>query len=224
MAAATVIPEPAAPVAELAVVPAPPVRLSLYALNEELIALMDTMEMVPSEQEGEFLERFAQTLAATAEKIDSTSHFMAFLDSQITLSKTERTRLQEREEACQRILDRLDRYLTQIIKSRGQDAKNKWRKLEGRVTSFGLKKCPPSVEITDPEQVAAEHKSVTITLPLPLYDKLLDSLDLDFAGEIADAVSKAKIDVSKTSVKDALKGGTIPGARLIDDKYKLVRT
>src|ERR1035441_10367914 len=87
MAAATVIPEPARPAAELAVVPAPPVRLSLYALNEELIALMVTMEMVPSEQEGEFLERFAQTLAATAEKIDSTSHLMAFLDSHIPSPK-----------------------------------------------------------------------------------------------------------------------------------------
>ena len=221
---ATAAPEvPAAPVAELAVVPAPPVRLSLYALNEELIALMDTVEMVPPEQEQDFLERFAQTAAATAEKVDSTNHFMAFMDSQIGLSKTERTRLQEREDACQRILDRLDRYLTQIIKSRGQDAKGKWHKLEGRVTSFGLKKCPSSVEITDPEQVPAEHKSVTLTLPLPLYDKLLDSLDLDFAGEIADAVKKAKIDVSKTSVKDALKDGEVPGAVLRDDKYKLVR-
>src|ERR1017187_8620363 len=113
MAAAAVVPEtPPAPAVDLAVVPAPRVRLSLYALNEELLALMDSVELVPVEQEGEFLERFAQTTAATAEKIDSTGNFMGFVESQIGLAEADVKRLQERAACYQLILDRLEKYLT----------------------------------------------------------------------------------------------------------------
>lgn len=223
-AAAIPIPEPATPVAELALVPAPQPRLSLYALNEDLLALADTAEMVPADQEQEFLDQFARVATASAEKVDATSHFMGFVESQVGYADAEIARLQERKACCLGILDRLTKYLTLIIKSRGQDAKGKWQKLEGKATAFQLKKCPPSVEITNADIVPLEYKAATVTIPMPLWDKLLDSLDLDFAGEIADAVKKAKIDISKTAIKEALSGNTfVDGARLVSDKFRLER-
>lgn len=224
MATAVLTPEPAAPAAELAVVPAPPQpRLSLYALEEQLLALSDTVEMVEPDQEQEFLAQFQATLKAAVEKRDRVGQFMAHLEAQVAFADAEVKRLQERKAFMARALERIEHYVILTIQSLPVDAKGKYAKLEGKVTTFQIKKCPPSVEITDVEQIPAEHKSVTLTLPLPLYDELLDSLDLDFAGKIADAVSKAKIDVSKTSVKDALKAAEVPGARLIDDKYRLER-
>ena len=223
MAAASVlIPEPTAPAVELAVVP--PARRTLYALEETLAAMVDTVEMVEPDQEQAFLEQFQQALKATVEKRDDVGHFMAHYEDLDRFADFEIQRLQERRAYCRHVLDRLEKYVSLTIQSLGMDAKGKWKKLEGKVTTFALKKCPPSVEITDAEAIPAVHKTVTITLPLPLYDELLDSLDLDFAGKIADAVRKAKIDVTKTSVKEDLQDGKVPGARLVDDKYRLVRS
>jgi hypothetical protein len=219
-----VIPEPAAPVAEVAVIQAPPVRLTLYDLEEQLVALGDTTEMVEPEQEQAFLEQFQASLKLAVEKRDRVGQFMSHLENQMQFADAEMVRLQERKAYCGRALDRISSYVTMTIKSLGQDAKGKWKKLEGKVTTFSLAKCPASVNLTDADAVPAQYKSVTITLPLELYDKLLDSLDLDFAGQIADSAKKARIDVSKTAVKESLKAKVdVPGAVLVDDKYRLER-
>jgi hypothetical protein len=218
------LPDPASPATELAVAPAPPQRLTLYALEEQLVALSDTVEMVEPEQEQEFLKQFQQALTAAVEKRDRVGQFMAHLEQQAAFASAEIKRLQERKQFYDAALDRIEKYVTLTIESLGRDAKGKHQKLEGKTVTFQLKKCPASVEITDESQVPATYKSVTLTLPAVLYDELLDSLDLDFAGKIADAVRKASMSVSKTDVKADLQAKQeVPGAHLVDDKYRLER-
>ena len=220
MATATITPDMASP--ELAVVP--PARLTLYAIEEQLVAMFDTVDMVEPEQEQAFLEQFQDALRTAVEKRDRVGQFMAHIEAQIAFADAEVKRLQERKTAYTCGLERLEKYVVMTIKSLPMDGKGKYQKLEGKTTTFQIKKCPVSVEITDPDPIPAKHKTVTLTLPLPLYDELLDSLDLDFAGKIADAVRKAKIDVSKTSVKEDLQAKVeITGAHLVDDKYRLER-
>ena len=141
MAAASVlIPEPA-PVAELAIVPAPPVRLTLYALEEQLLTLADTVEMVDPDQEQAFLEQFQASLKAAVDKRDRVGQFMAHLEAQVAFADAEVKRLQERKDCYTAALGRIEKYVILTIKSLPMDAKNKWAKLEGKVTTFQLKKC-----------------------------------------------------------------------------------
>jgi hypothetical protein len=222
-AAAVFVSEPAMPVVDLAVVPAPH-PLVLYAIEESLQMLTDTAEMVPPEQEEEFRVAFQQALTAAVEKRDRTGQFIAHLYAQDEFTDAEIKRLQERKAFFRRAIERVEGYVLSTILSLGRDARGKLQKLEGRSVTFQAKKCPPSVEITDAELVAAQYKTATVTIPMALWDELLDSLDLDFAGKIADAVKNAKIDISKTAIKDALKGNAfVDGARLVDDKYRLER-
>ncbi len=203
-----------------ALVPAPVASLTLYQLEEQLVAFADTAEMVSPEEEQQFLAEFQAALTAAVEKRDRVAQFMTHVQAQAAMTAAEITRLQERKQFFERIEERVERYVIATIQSFGQDAKGKWRKLEGKTVTFSIAKCPDSVEITDEALVPAEFKSTTITLPLPLWQELLDSLDLEAAGKIEDAVKQAKYAVSKTAVKAAM---PVPGAKLVDDKYRLVR-
>ena len=214
--------QPATPAAEIALVPAP--RLTLYALEKELEALTDTAEMVEQDQEPEFLRQFAEILAKAVEKRDRVGEFMAHLEAQSRFADAEIERLQERKAFFTQALERMAKYVMFTIQSFPMDAKGRWAKLEGRTTTFQLKKCPPSVEITDEEAVPAEYKATTITIPLPLWQELLDSLPVEPSGKLEGSVRNAKIAVSKTAVKAALQDKQpVPGARLVDDKYRVER-
>lgn len=222
-AVAAVLSEPAMPVVDLAVISAPH-PLTLYALEEQLTCLADTAEMVPPEQEEAFRLAFQQALTAAVEKRDRVGQFIAHIEAQAAFAAAEIKRLQERKAFFDRAIEKIESYVISTIMTLGHDAKNKYPKLEGRSVTFQIKKCPPSVEITDAEIVSAQYKTATVTIPMALWDELLDSLDLDFAGKIADAVKNAKLDISKTAIKAALGDNVfVDGARLTTDKYRLER-
>ena len=77
--------------------PAPSVAVTLYELEDQLLALADTAEAVPPEQEAAFVAEFEATLAAAVEKRDRVGQFMAHLESQIALAKSEIGRASCRE-------------------------------------------------------------------------------------------------------------------------------
>lgn len=205
-------------------VPAPAAKLTLYALEEQLVAFADTAEMVSPEEEEQFLQEFQTALTAAVEKRDRVGQFMVHMEAQAALAAAEIKRLQERKQFYERALERIEQYVVRVIESLGVDVKGKPRKLEGNTMTFSIAKCPTSVEIKDEALVPAEYKSATITLPLPLWEELLDSLDLDFSGKVVDGVRKPAITVSKTAVKAALDAKTnVPGALLETGKKRLVR-
>jgi hypothetical protein len=215
-------PAPAAP-AEAEVQKLPPRSLTLYSLEEHLVALGDSVDLVAEGQEQEFLADFKAALMAAIEKRDRVGEFLVHLASQAELAAAEIKRLQERKAAYLRTIERIEGYVIHVIKSLGEDNKGKWRKLEGQHFTFGLKKCPDSVQITDEQEVPAAFKNATLTLPLELWDELLDALDIERAAHIADAIRKPEITVRKQDVKAALQSDApVPGARLADTKYSLV--
>ena len=223
MATLAVVSASSAPVAAPAV-EVMPSGLTLYTLEDQLAALADTAEMVPPDQEQEFLKEFQSALVAAVEKRDRVGQFMAHLEQQVAFAKAEIERLKGRKDFYESVLERMEQYVIRVLTSLGWDARGKPRKLEGQTVTFSLKGCPASVDITDEAAVPGEYKSATITLPLPLWEELLDSLDLEFSGKIMDSIKKPQIVTSKSAIRAALEAGTaVPGARLITDKKSLVR-
>ncbi len=203
----------------LAPKPAAP-HMTLYELEDQLCALIDTAEMVTPEEQEAFFLQVQETLNAAVEKRDRVGQFLTHLEAQAALADAEIRRLQERKARYQKMFEHMEQYVIRVIQGLGQDAKGKWQKLEGKTITLSIAKCPDSVEIVEDGLIPPEYKTITVTLPLPQWQELLDSLDLEQAGKIEDAVKTAKYAVSKTQIKAAL---PVAGAKLVNDKYRLVR-
>ena len=212
--------------AALAVVPSPAVTAApLYVIEDQLAALIETAELVSPEQELEFRGEFQTAFTAAVEKRDRVGQFMAHLEQQIDFARFEIDRLKQRKALCERTLERLEQYVIETIEHLGTDSKGKYRRLEGKTTTFSLRSCPPSVEVMDEPAIPSQYKTVTLRLPAVIWEHLLDGLDLEERATIAGQVKSPEVTVDKRSVKAALDGGTqVPGATLITDRHSLRRS
>lgn len=207
----------------LAIVPKQSV--SLYELEETLVAFVEAMEMVPPEDEPAFLEAFSQALMAAQDKRDKVAQFLAHLESQAEMAKAEIKRLQERKADFEAARDRLEAYVVKVIESLGTDAKGKLQKLEGKYSTLSLRACPVSVEVSDDTAVPDACQRVTVTLPAPMWTEVLDALDIETAGRVEEAAGQPKRTIDKAALKAALESNPdIPGARLVIGKHSLKRS
>ena len=115
--------------------------------------------------------------------------------------------------------------MIETIEGLGTDSKGKYRKLEGKTTTFSLRACPPSVEATDEAAVPAEYKTLTLKLPAVTWEQLLDGLDIEQRAAILGQVQGPEISVDKRSMKAAMDGGAaVPGATLVTGRHALRRS
>ena len=112
----------------------------------------------------------------------------------------------------------------ETIESLGTDDKGKYRTLEGRTTTFSLRACPPSVEVTDEAAIPADFKTLLLKVPAVSWEQLLDGLDIDQRAVIVAQVMTADIKVDKRSIKAALESGAhVPGADVVFGRHSLRR-
>ena len=212
--------------AALAVVPSPAVTAApLYLIEDQLAALVETAELVSPEQEQEFRLEFQTALTAAVEKRDRVGQFLGHLVQQIDFARFEIDRLRQRRATCERALARLEEYVIGTIESLGTDSKGKYRPLEGKTTTFSLRACPPSVEVTDESAVPAEYKTLTLKLPAVTWEQLLDGLEIEQRTAVLGHVRVPEVSVEKRSIKAAIDGGAdVPGAGLATGKHSLRRS
>jgi hypothetical protein len=211
--------------AALAVVPSPAVTAApLYVIEEQLAALIETAELVSPEQEQEFRAEFQTALTAAVDKRDRVGQFLAHLEQQIDFAKFEIERLKQRRATCERALERLENYVIGTIENLGTDSKGKYRALEGKTTTFSLRACPPSVEVTDESAVPSEYKMLLLKLPAVTWEQLLDGLEIEQRATVLRQVKSPEVIVDKRSIKAALDAGAVPGAGLSATRHSLRRT
>jgi Siphovirus Gp157 len=212
--------------AALAVVPSPAVTAApLYVIEDQLAALVETAELVSPEQEQEFRAEFQAALTAAVEKRDRVGQFLAHLEQQIDFAKFEIDRLRQRKATCERALVRLADYVIGTIENLGTDGKGKYRRLEGKTTTFSLRACPPSVEVADESAIPAEYKLLILKLPAVTWEQLLDGLEIEQRAAVLEQVKGPEVSVDKRSIKAALDGGAeVPGAGLAIGRHSLRRS
>ena len=212
--------------AALAVVPSPAVTAApLYVIEDHLACLIETAEVVSPEQEQEFRAEFQNALTAAVEKRDRVGQFLAHLEQQIDFARFEIDRLRQRRATCERALARLEEYVIGTIESLGTDSKGEYRALEGKTTTFSLRACPPSVEVTDESAVPSEYKTLTLKLPAVTWEQLLDGLDIEQRVAVLGQVRGPEVTIEKRSIKAAIDGGAdVPGASLATGRHSLRRS
>ena len=65
------------------------------------------------------------------------------------------------------------------IENLGTDSNGKYRRLEGKTTTFSLRACPPSVEVADESAIPSEYKVLLLKLPAVVWEELLDGLEIE---------------------------------------------
>jgi hypothetical protein len=209
----------------LAVVPSPAVTAApLYAVESYLACLIETAELVPPEQEQEFRAELQSALTTAVEKRDRVGQFLAHLEQQVEFANFEIDRLKQRKVTFERALARLEAYIIETIENLGTDDKGRYRTLEGRTTTFSLRLCPPSVDITDEAAIPPDFKTLLLKVPAITWEHLLDGLDVDQRAEIVAQVRTAEIKVDKRLIKAAIDGGArVPGADVVFGRHSLRR-
>ena len=211
--------------AALTIVPSPAVTATpLYVIEDHLAAMIETAEMVSPDQEEEFRLEFQAALTAAVDKRDRVGQFLSHLEQQIEFAKFEIERLKQRKAVFERALERLENYVIETIENLGIDCKGKYRKLEGKTTTFSLRACPPSVEVTDESAIPAEYKTLLLKLPVVLWERLLDGLEVEERAAILAQVRNPEIWVDKRAVKAGINGGGVPGACLVTGRHSLRRS
>jgi len=159
------------------------------------------------------------------EKRDRAGQFMAHLEQQIDFARFEIDRLRQRKAIFERALARVEEYVIATIENLGTDSKGKYRKLEGKTTTFSLRGCPPSVEVTDESAIPSEYKTLLLKLPASTWEQLLDGLDIEQRAAVLGQVKGREVFVEKRPIKMAIDSGVgVAGANLAIGRHSLRRS
>lgn len=199
---------------------------TLYGISAELLNLMEaretllgdaaltdaTRDMALKEVETAIREQ----VSALVRKVDGAAFYVREFSARAAAAKAEKERNREREHMWEARGERLKEYIIAVMQMMGKT------RLDGDSNTLRLQKCPPSVEIAQPELVPEEMQKVSITMPLVAWRALCADLKLwpELANELERAATKAE--PMKAKIGEALKRGDgVPGCSLVTDKMSL---
>ena len=123
--------------------------LTLYDIEENLLALIDTEEMCPEDQLAEHAAALAETGEAAVAKRDRSIQFIRSVESAIDGLRVEALRLTEKRRRLAAGLDRYEKYLIHVIEMSGQQTSATIKRLKGRLGDLCAVTNSPSLRIID---------------------------------------------------------------------------
>jgi len=170
--------------------------LTLYHIEENLQALLDTVDMTEGDARLEILDEIAAATEAAIQKRDNVIRFLRHVEMQIDCIDREIKRLQELKKSYQAGYERVSNYVVGLVQKFGAgDGERKAKRLEGTIGVLTVRRKPASVVILDEDQIPLAYKRIPEPKPVP----------------------------NKDAIKKALESGeVVPGADLRIDEYGLV--
>ena len=197
---------------------------SLYTIEDGLLALIDSEELVPEEKEREFQTALARQFRKAVTKRDAVGQFIRHCETMAEASKSEETRLRERRKFYERAAEKMRGYVKNILEALGPDEKGSWRRLEGNTFSFFLRDYHPSVRILDPEAIPDRFKDITMTVPADVMHEVLSAVPPELRDRFVDSVKNTEVEIPKTPIKKAFESGElIDGADLVHEMALVIR-
>jgi hypothetical protein len=202
--------------AALAVVPKP--TLTLYALSEELMAHLDSIDLTdPGSSERAECEAAIQAyLAQLPAKVDSVARMLAHLESQAQMAAREMQRLTMRKQTFERATERLEEYCVRVLEQLPAPRKGP-RKLEGETSTLTLRPSD-AVVLRDEASVPADYKTACVEMPAPVWEDLV-RLDPTVISQL----TRQNLKVRLADIKKALRAGESVAGADIEYRNHLVR-
>lgn len=129
----------------------------LWAIERELIALMDSVDTCPEELQPELQAQIDAYIGQEAAKTDQIAHVLAALEYEQKAAGDEVVRLQERKKAAAKAQDRLEAYVCRVIEARGV------KKLAGRTNTLSVRPSD-AVVIVNEAQIPQEYLRTKMTI------------------------------------------------------------
>jgi Siphovirus Gp157 len=181
---------------------------------------VESGEGIAPELEQQYRVDLAQALQRAIDKRDRVGQFIRYLEDQAAFAAEEAKRGAERKQMFERGAERLRSYVRWALASLGQDEQGKWRKLEGRTTTFSLRKLPDSLQVDDEAAIPSEFKTLVITIPAAAWERHLEACG-DPAGILA-AIIHTEVKLDRHGLLARLKqGAEVPGADIRLGDYGL---
>ena len=185
--------------------------LTLYAIEDQLTALMDTEDLVSDEQRLEFLNDLAEANQQAVVKRDNVIRFLRHLDLQQESITAEQERLSKLKAVYANTQERVEKHVAGVIERFAPEPKRGPKKLEGSIGVLSLRKNPDHVEILNPEAVPIGYRDVSLKMPAVVWAHLLDE-----NPDLEANVKSCRSEVRKSEVSEAIKAGAeIPGVDLV---------
>jgi hypothetical protein len=202
--------------AALAVVPKP--TLTLYALSEELMAHLDSIDLTESgsPERAECEAAIQAYLTQLPTKVGSVAGILAHLEAQAQMAAREMQRLTARKEFFERATERLEAYCVRVLEQLPAPRKGP-RKLEGETSTLALR-LSDAVVLRDEAQVPANYKTACVEMPAPVWE---DLVRLD--PSVVSRLTRQNLKVRLADIKQALKAGESVAGADIQYRNHLVR-
>jgi hypothetical protein len=187
--------------------------LTLYEVEDSLIAFAESAESgIDPAQEQEFRADLARALEAAVAKRDRVGEFIKHLEAQAEFAAAEAKRLLERKQRFERAAERMRDYVGWTIQNvLGQDEQGRWRRLEGRTTTFSLRKLPDVLRVNDEASIPLEFKTLLIEVPAAAWKQHLTACAA--RDMLLNAVIRVEVKLDRRELLARLKeGAEVPGA------------
>lgn len=210
---------------DLAVTPKKPrVADSMYSLEDGLLALIDSEELITEEREQEFQAVLAEQFRKAVAKRDSVGRFIRHCETMAEASKAEEVRLRDRRKFYERAAEKMRGYVKCILEMLGPDDRGSWRRLDGNTFSFFLRDNNPSVRITNAEAIPDRFKDITMTVPADIMHEVLSAVPGDLRQRFIQSVKNTQIDIPKAPIRKAFESGDlVEGADLVNEMALVIR-
>jgi Gp157 protein len=213
-----------------------PESLTLYDIETDLLNLMlcreaalDDSEMRPALRDEAVKQidlAIRERISNEIQKVDGIAFYLREFAARAAAAKAEKDRLAARQRMWEAREERLKEIVTGVMLMTGK------KRLEGDSNTLRLQKCPASVEIGQLGMVPDEYLKATVTMPLELWNLVLELIenakDEGYGAapcifkQIAPVMASVKLDASKSKIAEALKRGDgVPGCSLVTDKMSL---
>ena len=197
---------------------------SLYHIEDSLLALIDSEELVPEQQEREFQTVLAKQFRKAVAKRDAVGQFIRHCETMAEASKSEEIRLRERRKFYERAAEKMRGYVKRILETLGPDESGHWRRLEGNTFSFFLRDNHPSIRIIDAEAVPDRFKEITMTVPAGVMHEVLSAVPPERRDRFVQSVKNTEVEIPKTPIKKAFESGElVEGADLVHETALVIR-
>ena len=192
-------------------------EMTLFALDESLSLLMESATEAAADKSGEIPEELQQALLDYCEafgtKVDNIANYIKAQESEARNAKIEIDRLQARQTAAEKKVERLKGLLKYFMDTRGL------QNMKGRLNTISLRKnSQDSLVVESVDRIPSEYWRVSITLPVPDLEELLRHLPEEHALRARltpDGNGSVRREPDNTKLRSALASGVpVQGAEL----------
>jgi hypothetical protein len=194
---------------------------TLYEIEDGFQALVDSEDLVTPEQQEQYRLELVQKLETAVDKRQHMGEFIRYCELMQENCDKEIERIQKLKRTYAAAEERARDYVVFTIESLGPDQNGKYPRLAGRTLTLSVQRNPESVLIENEELVPEEYRSITLTLPLDIWSKVLaafqagDPCTRRVARHLKAAAERCTVNIDKAAIKHAIQSGQqVPGADL----------